>query len=576
MSEFFPRLALIGCLALPVTHASAAELHRPLPADSTAQNGTPQTLQSHLPPRWPLPEPVLPPATLHPDAAAGLAKVYSGTPIDVTTYHYDTMRTGWNAQETDLTPASVASGNFGQLTSLNVDGGVSAEPLLVSNFTMPNGQVHNVLVIATGHNSVYAFDAQNYALLWQVNLGTSQSSTDVGCVDILPEYGISSTPVIVRQASNAATIYVVASTEPAHLSFHTKLHALDLGTGADVIAPVEIAPKATLVGGGTISFDPQNQYNRPGLAYGNGSIYIGLGSHCDHDGGDISGWLLRYDTGLELLHAFNTIETAAASELGSLWMTGFAPAIDSHGNVFVVTGNGAYDRARRNFGQSALSLSGTLTQVNSAFTPANYVQLNDGDLDFGSGGIMLLPPAPGQAAPPLAVAIGKDATLYLLNQTKLGGLRANDAGALQAQRLATSGMGPRGGPAYYGAGPKGGRVYIQTYADVLRGFDVAVGATPSLTLGATGTSKAEHGGSLPIVSSNGVKAGTGVVWVFRRIGPGQIEAYDSNKLGAPLFTASAGGWSSTYTGRLFVTPLVANGRVYVPGAKTVAVFGLTK
>jgi hypothetical protein len=566
-------VALFGLTCLSDA-AFAAPLHQPLPLDSLEQNGTPQVMRAHHPLRK-LP-PALPGGGLHADAQAGLSRVYSGTPIDVLTYHYDTLRTGWNQAEVDLTPTSVASGSFGQIATLKVDGNVFAQPLMVSNFTMPDGTVRNILLIATGHNSVYAFDASNYSVLWHVKLGKPQSTGDVGCGDVQPEYGISSTPVIVRSGSNAATIYLVAATEPARYSFHTQLHALDLGTGQESQSPVEIAPTATLSNGGTISFDPQNQWSRAGLAYGNGAIYIGIGSHCDNNAGNISGWLLQYDTSLNLKQAFNTIEVSQGYELGSIWMTGFAPAIDGAGQVYAVTGNGAFSRKPlpRDYGESVLSFTQDLSKVRSSFTPASYQQLNNGDTDFGSGGVMLIPTVAGQAAPPMAVAIGKDATLYLLNQTNLGGLRSNDAGALQAQRIGPSGGGVWGGPAYYGS-PAGGRVYVQRDSDVLRSFSVSTTSAPSLTQVASGSSAAGYGGSLPVVSSSGAVSGTGVVWLVRRGATEQLEAYDAMALGAPIFSANAGSWSNTSYGNSFVTPLEANGRVYVPAYKTVTVFGLT-
>jgi hypothetical protein len=566
--------SLFFALAAP---AIAAPLHQPLPVDSLERNGEPQQLVTHHPVGHATQAAVSKAAAigaLHKDAQAGLRRAYSGKPIDVLTYHYDTLRTGWNQSETDLTPTSVASASFGQIKTLNVDGNVFAEPLLVSKFQMPDGTKHDVLLIATGHNSVYAYDAHDYSVLWQVNLGTSQSTGDVGCGDVHPEYGISSTPVIVRSGPNAATVYVVAATEPAKFSFHTQLHALDLGTGADVTPPVEIAPTAPISGGGMIGFDPQNQWNRASLAYANGSIYIGIGSHCDNNAGAISGWALRYDTGLNLQNAFNTIEVSQGYELASIWMTGFAPAIDKKGDVFVVTGNGAFSQkpAPRDYGESVLKLSSDLTSVKSTFTPASWQQLNNGDTDFGSGGVMLLPTVDGQTAPPLAVAMGKSAILYLLDQDKLGGLKTGDTGALQALHL--SGSGIWGGPAYYGS-PSGGLVYAQINDDVLRAFSVATGATPALTQVATGAVAAGYGGSLPIVSSNGATAGTAVVWLIHRGTTIKLEAYDATKLGAPLFSANAGAWSSN-SGNSFLTPLEANGRVYVPGYLTVTVFGLTK
>ena len=531
-------------------------------------------LTMHHGPSFPLHK-ALPDAKLLPNAAAGLAKPYGGTPIDVTTYHYDQNRTGWNQSETDLTPATVASAKFGLLATLNVDGNVFAQPLLVSNLTLPDGTTHDVLIVATGHNSVYAFDAQSYALLWHVTLGPSQASGDVGCGDVEPEYGISSTPVIVRHG-NHAILYVVAATEPKSLAFDTWLHALDVANGRRAVQPVKIAPAAKLAGGGKVTFNPQDQWSRAGLAYANGSIYVGVTSHCDHGAGSISGWLLRYRPDLKNQPPFHTIETAAQTELASIWMTGFAPAIDPSGNVFVVTGNGNYDIAQnaRDYGESVLKLPATLGQVADSFTPAAYASLNGSDVDFGSGGIMLLPPVAGQTAPPLAVASGKDAVFYLLDQGALGGEQANDAGALQATRLASTGNGLWGGPAYYD-GAVGPLVYVQINGEVLRAFSVATGATPSLTQVAAGTSDAGYGGSLPIVSSNGAAASTGVVWLIRRGNSVQLEAYNAVSLGAPIFAAGAGTWSNPSQQNAFLTPMQANGRVYVPAYKTVDVFGLT-
>ena len=565
-------LAVSLALALPMAPAIAARLHWPLPADSLARNGEPQRLTSHgRTAQQEIIVPPLPDRGLHPKAARGLARRYSGTPTDVLRYHNDNYPTGWNPHETDLTPASVKSTSFGQLTTLNVDGNVLAEPLMVSNFQMPDGSTHNVLVVATGHNTVYAYDGQTYDVLWQRNLGTAQSIQDVGCGDIHPEYGISSTPVIVRSGS-AATIYLVAATEPASLSFHTKIHALNLATGKDILKPIEIHPQATLETGGQIHFDPQNQWNRAGLAYANGSIYVGIGSHCDHNSGGISGWMLRYDSNLQLTGKFNTIEAAAGYELSSIWMSGYSPAIDLNGKVFAITGNGNYSlkAGQKGYGESVISLPGDLAKMSvGTFTPSNFQQLNNGDQDFGSGGAMLIPVVTGQTAPPLLVGMGKASTLYLLDAAKLGGLESSSNKPLQKFQV---GSGCWCGAAYYGAA-SGGIVYYQAGGDVLRAFSVSTGATPKLTDVADGTSSAGSGGSFPVVSSNGTTLNTAVVWLIRRGNPTeQLEAYDAVKLGAPLFQANAGNWSNG--SRSYLTPLVANGRVYVGAYKTVTVFGL--
>jgi hypothetical protein len=241
-----------------------------------------------------------------------------------------------------------------------------------------------------------------------------------------------------------------------------------------------------------------------------------------------------------------------------------------------VTGNGDFDLTghRRDYGESALSLSPNLTVVNTSFTPADYSSLNGADTDFGSGGIMLVPPLAERNTPALAVAMGKDAVLYLLNQASLGGEQANDAGALNWKRLGSSGSGLWGGPAYYDSPSAGPLVYVQIDSDVLRGYSVSGGANPRLTQAVLGTTQAGYGGSLPIVSSNGATAGTGVLWLIRRASTVQLEAYDATHLGAPIYAAGAGTWSNPQDNP-FLTPMEANGRVYVPATGTVTVFGLT-
>jgi hypothetical protein len=554
--------ALAGAAGAPATSAAGPGHDPDTAADAIAGRAAPA------------PAPAAPGAAIvarHPNAAAGLARPYAGTKIDVATYHYDNLRTGWNAAEADLTQASVQSSKFGLLQTLAVDGSVYAEPLLVADFKMPDGSKHDILLVATAHDSVYAFDAQTYAQLWRVGLGTSQSSADIGCGDVTPEYGIAATPVIVRGGAGKATVYVVALTEPTANEFHTTLHALDLADGSDVKTPVEIAPSAQLSDGSQLTYDQKNQWARAGLTWANDTVYVAISSRCDHNAGNISGWMLRYNQKLALVDSFHTIETPAGFKLATFWGGGFAPAVDTDGTLFGVTGNGNFSKGGKDWGESVLHLPANLKKVADFFTPDAYTRLNGADLDFGSGGVMLLPPVEGQTAPPLAVAMGKDAVAYLLSRTSLGKTKPGDTGALQALRVAGSGAGVWGGPAYF-LSPTGGVVYYQNSGGPMRAFAVATGATPSITQFATGTTTSGQGGSTPIVSSSGSAAGTGVVWTIRRGNPMTLEAYDAEHLGAPIFSAAAGAWTA---GRPFQTPMQANGRVYVPGSGTVTVFGLT-
>ena len=561
-------------LAAAIQMSSAAQIGYPLPEGSLEVNGVHQELTRHVVVHAPHAKP-LPDKGIHPHAAQGLERRYSGTPVDVLRYHNDNYPTGWNQSETDLTPTTVHSASFGLLQTLVVDGNVHAQPLIVSNFKMKDHQLHNVLIVVTGHDTIYAFDAQTYQVLWQRSLGTSQSTGDVGCGDIVPEYGISSTPVIIRSDADTATIYLVAATEPAHNSFHTQIFALNLLNGKNVMKPREIDPRAKIVKGGTLHFNPQNQWNRASLAYSNGSIYVGVGSHCDNRADEISGWMLRYDaTNLNLLNAFNTIERSEGYELSSIWMSGYSPAISPDGGkVYAVTGNGAFNLTKKgtNYGESVIGLSNDLNKATvDYFTPNNYQDLNGGDTDFGSGGAMLIPTVSGQSAPPLLVAEGKASQIYLLDSTHLGGLQGDGSAAPQPlQQLGGSSCWC--GPAYY-VGPTGGVVFYQGW-DVLKSYAVATGSTPSLTETHDGTVGSGFGGSFPVVSSNGATAHTGVVWVLHRDTNQQLEAYDAESLGDPIFAANSGKWSGDRGD--FSSPLVANGRVYSPAYKSVAVFGLT-
>jgi outer membrane protein assembly factor BamB len=561
---------LMSALAVTCLLFNNAALGQSAAASTLAPNGRKQTLKAHKPPGPPPRSRLRPPHT-----ALGFAeahpKQYSGSPIDVLTYHYDNRRTGWNPGEKDLTPKSIVSPQFGLLRTLAVDGNVFAQPLLLSKFRTLDGLDHNLLVVVTGHNTVYAFDADTYSVVWQVNLGPAQQSADVGCGDVLPEYGISSTPVIIRKSKDMATLYVVAAIEPTQYDFHTFIHALDLATGKDIVPPKELAPSDTLKNGSKLSFNPQNQWSRAGLAYSNGNIFVGIGSHCDNVHAKLSGWLLKYSESLELTGSFHSISAPVDYGLSSIWMTGFAPAIDDYGNLFVVTGNGDFNPPY-SYGQSVLKLDGNTLGVLDYFTPSNYPSLNGGnDKDFGSGGVILLGRTVG-AKKDLATAIGKDPVLYLLDRAALGKLQTGNTGALQSL-LVHPGSGVWGGPAEFET-QEGLRLFVQTGHDVLRALQMKTGATPTFTASSmVGTTKAGYGGSIPIVTSDG--ADNAVVWLLRRSEPIELEAYDANTLGTPLRSSLVGGWSNPSYGNSFLTPMVANGRVYAGAYKVVQVFGLT-
>jgi len=490
----------------------------------------------------------------------------STTPADETTFHNDGSRSGWNPTEPVLTAANVGPKHFGLLQTLQVDGVVLAQPLYLYQYAFPTQGTHNVLLVATENNTLYEFDADTYALINSRNFGTAQNSNDVGCSDIEPIYGITSTPVIERSSD---TIYLVAATEPSPSSFVSTLHAVDIGTLQDQQTPVPISASVKMSNGSTINFDPQNEQSRTSLAFASGALYVGIGSRCDNNAGNIVGWMLKYDTSLNQVASFATAEDTTRYLLDSIWMTGYASAIDASGNIFSVTGNGAFDAATggHDYGESAIKLDPNLTGVQTSFTPGNWKHLNAGDTDFGSGGIMLLP-TQQSSTPNVAVAMGKDSNLFLLNQDNLGGL------AQPLQEIRTHGGGVWGGPTFY-SGSTGQFVYYQTGGGPLVAYAVSANknGVTKLSQSASGPASAGYGGSAPIVSSNGQQKGTGIVWLVQRNKTLRLQAYDAENVGRMLFEGKAGTWANPENNG-FVTPLEANGKVYVPAQGTISVFGV--
>ena len=194
---------------------------------------------------------------------------------DVLTYHNDQARTGQNLNETILTQKNVNPTDFGLLFSDPVDGYVYAQPLYVSNLAIPGQGTHDVVFVATEHDSVYAFDADNNSgidaqPLWHdsfINPAagiTSVPSADTLTGDISPEVGITGTPVIDPATQ---TLYVVSNTKTTNaatgaVSYGQQLHALDITTGAEKFGgPVTIQFSAQPGSGagthnGSIAFDP--------------------------------------------------------------------------------------------------------------------------------------------------------------------------------------------------------------------------------------------------------------------------------------------------------------------------------
>jgi len=399
---------------------------------------------------------------------------------DVLTHRNDNMRTGQNTSETILTASNVNSATFGKLFSLPTDGYVYAQPLYKSNVLIA-GKTHNVLFVATEHDSVYAFDAdgQSSLPLWQVSFInpsagiTTVPSSDIPDFSIDPEIGITGTPVIDPQSG---TLYVVAKTKE-NGSYFQRLHALDITTGAEKFGgPVVIQASVLGTGDGNdghgnIPFDPFHQNQRAALLLANGVVYIAFASYGDAK--PYHGWVLGYNAAtLQRVAVFN--DTPNGSN-GGIWQSGEGPSADASGNIFVISGNGTFDAdvGGIDFGDSFLKLStngGGLTLVDF-FTPFNQAFLNSNDLDLGSTGTLLLPDQTGTAHPHLVLGAGKDGNAYLVDRDNMGHFRSTDNSQI-VQTIAISGS-IYGTPASWQ-----NNIYFLPHNDRLKAFQLSGGCFP--------------------------------------------------------------------------------------------------
>jgi len=521
--------------------------------------------------------------------------VTTGSAADNLTYHRNNARQGWYANETALTTANVASSAFGLVATLtdpagaSIFGKVFAQPLFVSGETIA-GVKHNLVVVATATDRVYAYDEATRALVWHRDFTnaaagiTQQSWADTGCRDVNPDIGITATPVIDRRLDR---VFVVAATKE-NGAFHQRLHAISLQTGADAVTPVEASATVALSTGGVASTDAKWNYARAALLAANGNVYVGLSDHCDFNAKATHGWMLAYAAST-LAPAGGTIDITDADDgtgyfLGSVWMSGFGPAADAAGNVYFATGNGPVND-RSDFAMSVLKVPGTLdVTAASYFTIADAARASQGDADVGSGGVMLLPDGISAAYPHMVVQGGKTGRKYLLNADKLGGQQPGDAGAIW---YASTGGLEWGGPAYFA--DAAGRSYVLYGSGPLTTYRLDTsGARPALRAVASTTGVAcfqcRVAGSLPIVSSNGTAAGTAIAWVVQDRqsgagGPLNVFAFDALTM-RTLFSSTAGTWMPgpglNKIGAALVSPLVANGRVYVPTDGHVAIYGLKR
>ncbi len=513
------------------------------------------------------------------------APVASG--FDVTTYHYDNSRDGVNARETVLTEQNVNPGSFGLLGVYPVDGKVDAQPLYASGLKLAGGSGANVIYLATEHDSVYALNAANGTQVWKRSmLLPGETTSDAHkCEQIVPEIGVTGTPVIDRAYGLHGAIFLVAMTKDAGGGYHQRLHALDLTTGAELAnSPKEI--RATYPGkgenshNGTVVFAPGQYAERVGLTLLHGTLYLAWTSHCDHD--PYTGWVMGYSE--QTLAQTTVLNLTPNGSEGAVWMSGYDVAADTE-NLYLLSGNGTFETkltatgfpVQHDYGNAMLELStaGGLA-VKDYFEPYNTLEQSAADTDLGSGGAMLLPDSrdASGAAHHLIVGAGKDGSIYVGDRDRLGKFNQsaqNNSNLYQEVQHALPG-GAWSGPAYFN-----NTVYYAGVRDVLRAFAVAdarLSATPT----STSMASFAYPGATPSVSANGTA--NGIVWAVESApeAAAVLHAYDAANLKHELYNSSqaANGRDAFGKGNKFITPVVADGHVFIGTPGGVAVFGLLK
>ncbi len=495
---------------------------------------------------------------------------------DVLTQHNDNTRSGLNANETQLTPANVNVNSFGKLFTQGVDGIIVGQPLYASNVLMNDGKVHNVVYIATQHNTVYAFDGDsvqgnNASPLWSVSLNdgaTPDPIADYGCTGThYTEIGVMGTPVI---DPGKTTLYVVAKTVTgtgASAVRNFSLHALDITTGNELLGGPVIITGTAPSGNGSGTFNPVFQMQRPALLLQNGVLYIGFGGNgCDVYA--YNGWLFAYNS--QTLQQESAFLVTPDGTRASIWQGGSGPAADENGNIYVATANGTYDgpTGADDFGDSLLKMgwNGSVFGVLDFFTPYNQLQLAQEDLDLGSSGPVVLPDQPG-LYPHEVVAGGKQGTLYLINRDNEGQFDADTDSVIQSIPGAVASE-LNGVPSYWNSS-----LYLAGDDDYIKQFSLVSGLLTQLPVSQTTVLFGGAGPASTSITANGNS--NGILWAIRHTNPA-LFAFDPTNLAHEFYdsTQALSARDKLVAVARFVTPTVSNGKVYVGGTAALEVYGL--
>jgi hypothetical protein len=506
----------------------------------------------------------------------------------VTTYLNGNSRQGTNTQEYALTTSgttAVNATNFGKLFSCQVDAAIYPQPLWAANLSF-SGVKHNVVFVATEHDTIYAFDADNNScsVLWSASLidtnhGGSPGETWVsfndvmGCTDTQPDIGVIGTPVIDPVTS---TLYVVSKSGNSG-TFFQRIHALDITTGNEKFSGPQMI-SATVSGtgagssGGNVSFDPLGNNQRPALLLTNGHVIIAWGSHCDNM--PYHGWVMSYSASSLAREAALNVSPNGVN--AGIWMSGNGPAADSSGNIYLATGNGTFDADTSgvDYGDSILKIAppsgGSFGPVSSYFRGNTIISPDGADFDQGSGGVMLFPTVAGSKN--YLVQAGKDGIIYVMDSASLGGYNSSSNNVVEELSGGAPG-GMWGSPSYWN-----GSVFFGPAQDEFGSSHMiaySLDTVNTATLSTSSTSQTSFSFAFPgptsSVSSNG--ATNGVVWSLENqayctpgssgCGPAVLHAYDATNLANEFWNSSQGSGNTAGNAVKFTVPTVANGKVYV-------------
>ena len=515
-------------------------------------------------------------------AASTLCLAVGPCAAQVTTSQYNNSRTAATLHEKILTPQNVNAQQFGKLGAFRVDGAVYAQPLYVPAVPIPGKGRHDVLYVATEHDSVYAFDANRPGdpPLWKRSFldkarGVTTLSEDVvACPFIRPEVGITSTPVIDLKTG---TLYVLARTMIEHKvgadEHFQHLHALAITSGVEKfggpkLITASVPGKGAGASKGHIPFDALRQNPRAALTLVNGTVYMEWASSCDND--PYHGWVMSYDA--QTLAQKSVLNVNPDGTQAGIWLSDTGPAVDREGNLYVPTGNGTFDAASggRDYGDSVLKLDGSSLAIRDYFTPHDQQRISEADTDIGSSGPTLLPDQPGPH-PHLLLQPTKDSTIYVIDRDNMGKYHPDSDGLLQMIKISGSGLGAI---AYFNR-----HAFFAASNDFLKDYAIK---NARLTLHARSNTKFADPGATPSISADGIK--NAIVWAIATKtwdGPDTknavLYAFDATKLGDPIYKSEQNSQRDRAAlAARFVIPIVVNGRVYFGTRSEVEVYGLLK